>query len=155
MEAKEFKKRISQLAKSIGLQYNFGGWYKESSEVLSTLDLQRSNFSIKYYLNIKIYPQGAYGKLHTPSKSTVKENLGYNIFTRQPNEYNSFFDLESSISDEERIIGLTSCFESFINKFLERASTVQGILSLNDSGDLYLDPLEIVEFQNLIKQNNE
>ena len=61
METKEFKAMFGKIAKSNGFKFLYGGWYKESDDCIVVLELQRSNYSVLYYLNIKIYIRGVCG----------------------------------------------------------------------------------------------
>jgi hypothetical protein len=54
MNSKEFKNVFGELAKINGFLKAFGGWFKESTECIAILELQKSSFGDNYYLNIKI-----------------------------------------------------------------------------------------------------
>jgi len=58
MDNKEFKKVFGDIAKVNGFDRAFGGWFKESSECILVLELQKSNYGDYYYLNIKIFCPG-------------------------------------------------------------------------------------------------
>ena len=62
MDSKEFKKVFCAMAKQYGFKTAYGCCYKESAECLFVLELQRSYYSKLYYLNMKTYIQGAFGR---------------------------------------------------------------------------------------------
>ena len=76
MESNEFKKIVNELAKKGGFTSAFGGWFKESSESIVVLNLEKSNFGNLYYLYIKSFIQNAFGKNYSKSKELVKKYPG-------------------------------------------------------------------------------
>ena len=107
MDNKDFKKEFCTTAKKYGFRTAFGCCYKESSECLFVLELQKSNYSNLYYLNLKTYIQGVFGIRYTIHKDYLKKDMG-DIFNRQPPEYSSIFDLEVDTPNEKRIKTNTS-----------------------------------------------
>ena len=128
METKNFKKIFGELAKSHGFESAFGGWFRESKECILFLELQRSNYSPLYYLNIKIYIQGCQGRTFFKSKELLK-NTG-NVLSSYPVDYQPIFDLESPIDDNLRSSRLENFFCNFLCPFTEKALTRQGLKEL-------------------------
>lgn len=95
MEKSEFKKFFGKEARNNGFEFAFSGWFKESTECIIALDLQKSNYGNYYYINIKIFMQGCFGKQYVKSKYLVKNEIG-NIFSRTPDNYAEVLDLDSS-----------------------------------------------------------
>ena len=93
MESKEFKNVFEKVAKANNFEKAFGGWFKESTECIVVLCLQKSNFGDYYELNIKIFIQGMFGNKYTRSKDLVKKNVG-DVFTRQPSDYSNVLDFD-------------------------------------------------------------
>ncbi|MCW3111002.1 MAG: hypothetical protein JWQ09_5508 [Segetibacter sp.] len=135
MKNAEFKKIFDNLAKINGFLSAFGGWFKESNECILVLDLQQSNYSNLYYLNIKIFIQGSFGRQYSKEKDLVKKKVG-NIFIRQPIEYNNAFDLESSMNDDERRLLLENLFVNFLNAFSNKVLTRAGIKELVEKNEI-------------------
>ncbi|GAA4105547.1 DUF4304 domain-containing protein [Mucilaginibacter panaciglaebae] len=139
MEIKEFKNIFSDIAKSNHLKKNFGGWFTESDECILMLDLQKSNFSNIYYLNIKIYIQGAFGNIYIPSKELLKIQGG-DVFRRTPPDFNDVFDLSNHMNDLERNKKLNSLFDNFIMPFTTKALTKSGLKQLSSENQVVLLP---------------
>lgn len=137
MDSKEFRKRFGEMAKSYGFKSAFGGCYKESSECIFVLQLQKSNFGDYYELNIKTYIQGTFGKKYVPDKDTIKKYMG-NVFDRQPKEYCSLFDFDIAMSDEDRMQTLKKFFDDFVIPYEEKALSVSGVRELADEGRIFL-----------------
>lgn len=147
MDKHEFKKKFGEIAKKSSFLFQRGGWFKESNECIFVIDLQKSNYSEKFYLNIKIYIQGYFGTKYHIGKELVS-NIG-NIFRRQPIEYDTIFDLETMISDAERIHKLELFFRDFLITYSEKVLSKAGIKELYDKGKIFiLQPVkEYLEIQ--------
>jgi hypothetical protein len=118
---------------------SFGGWFCQTDECIIVLDMQKSNFSNQFLLNIKIYIQGIFGNTYTPDKNLVKKDIG-DVFRRQPNEFNDVFDFENALTDSKRKERMEELFNSFIVPFLNKALFKKGILELYKNGDVFLLP---------------
>ncbi len=136
METKDFKKLFDEMAQENGFDPAFGGWFKESSECIAALYLQKSNFGNYYELNIKTFIQGIFGKHFKKSKELKYATSA--IFGRQPQEYNDVFDLENSMDVQTRKDRLIKLFDDYIvpdtNQTLSRA----GIIELAQKGEFIL-----------------
>lgn len=144
MDSKEFKKLFGEIAKSSKFENVFGGWFKESTESIIVLDLQKSNFGDYYEMNIKIYVQGIFGNNYSKSKNLVKREIG-NIFRRQPPEYKSVFNFDEPMDDEKRKADLAKLFSDFIVPFTDKALSKSGIRELAEKGEIFLLPAVKIE----------
>ncbi|WP_307457141.1 DUF4304 domain-containing protein [Chryseobacterium sp. SORGH_AS_0447] len=137
MNSKEFKSVFGEIAKSNDFKQAFGGWYKESSECIAILELQKSNFSDSYYLNVKIFIQGIFGLKHSPSKNLIKSPMG--DITNQMRDLD-VLNFDNSISETDRIellkVLFKDCILPFINNLLSKAS----IKEMADTGKICLLP---------------
>ena len=75
MESKEFKNVFEKVAKANNFEKAFGGWFKESTECIVILCLQKSNFGDYYELNIKIFIQGMFGNKYDGKRIEKLESL--------------------------------------------------------------------------------
>lgn len=139
MDNKEFKTVFNEIARKNNFSKAFGGWFRESAECIVVLDLQKSNFSNLYYLNIKIYVQGMFGNTYVQSKDLVKKDVG-DIFKRQPPNYNNLFDFNTQVDDLRRQEWLERLFNEFIDPFANKALSKTGIRELSEKGEVYLLP---------------
>ncbi len=138
MEGRELKKEFNNIASSYNFSRKFGGWFKESEETITVLDLQKSKYGNYYDLNIKVYIQDIFGKTYKIDKALVKDTG--DIFRRQPSEYKEVFDLETPINDISRINRIHILFNDFIIPFVEEAATKKGILNIASRKDILLLP---------------
>ena len=134
-----FKRLFGEIAVKSGFQSAFGGWFKESSECIFVLDLQKSNFGDYYDLNIKLFIQGVFDKVYVKNKDLVKKEVG-DIFRRQPNDFNDVFKLDNSMNDIERRTKLEKLFLYFIIPFSNNVLTRAGIKELAEKSELFILP---------------
>jgi hypothetical protein len=138
MEKKEFKKTFGEIAQKNGFEFAFGGWFKQSNECIITLELQKSNFSDSYYLNIKIFVQGSFGQHYNKSANLLKD-MG-DFFRRQPKEYEDALNFDVAMDDKTRIQKFESLFANFLIPFGNKALTRDGIKELISQGEIALLP---------------
>ena len=139
MESTEFKKMFGEVAKINGFERAYEGWFQEFNEVITVLDLQRSNYGHFYYLNIKLFIQGCFGCVYIKSKTLVKVDGG-DIFLRQPDNYSNLLNLDIPMEDSERKKGIEEMFNNFIVPFSQQTKTKEGIRELHRKGELFILP---------------
>ena len=139
MNLKVLKRTFAEITKSIGLETKFGGFVKETEEVVIVLSFQKSNYSTQVYLNIKLYVQGIFGKKYQLSRKLVCGDVG-DVFRRAPKDYDEIFNLNTDLSDNARIEYLKKFIDEFLSGFVQQVSTVKGIMSLAEKGELFLLP---------------
>lgn len=139
MNLKVLKRTFAEITKSIGLETKFGGFVKETEEVIIVLSFQKSNYSSQVYLIIKLYIQGVFGKNYQISRDMVNNDVG-DVFRRAPKDYDEIFDLSSNLPDNIRIEHLKRFVDDFLSGFVQQASTVKGITLLAEQGDVFLLP---------------
>ncbi len=153
MNLKVLKRTFAEITKSIGLETKFGGFVKETEEVIIVLSFQKSNYSTQVYLNIKLYVQGIFGKKYQLSRELVCSDVG-DVFRRSPKDYDQIFDLGSDLSDNERIEQLKAFVDEFLSRFTRQASTIKGIMLLAEQGELYLLPAVKSALEKIFRQNS-
>ena len=152
MNLKVLKRTFAEITKSIELETKFGGFVKETEEVIIVLLFQKSNYSSQVYLNIKLYIQGVFGKNYQLSREMVVNDVG-DVFRRAPKDYDQIFDLGSDLPDNERIEYLKKFIDEFLSGFIQQTSTVKGIMSLAEKGELFLFPAVKSELEKISERN--
>lgn len=152
MNLKVLKRTFAEITKSIGLETKFGGFVKETEEVIIVLLFQKSNYSSQVYLNIKLYIQGVFGKNYQLSREMVVNDVG-DVFRRAPKDYDEIFNLNTDLSDNARIEYLKKFIDEFLNGFVQQVSTVKGIMSLAEKGELFLLPAVKSELEKISERN--
>ena len=131
MEKKEFKKLFGDVAKSRGFHFIHGFWYIESEECIITLELQKSNYSDLYYLNIETFVHGLFGEHYVKNKALLRK-VG-TVSLRPPSKYKNFLDLEVITDLQESRQGFESLFDEYILPFASQGLSRKGILELPDA----------------------
>lgn len=152
MNLKVLKRTFAEITKSIGLETKFGGFVKETEEVVIVLSFQKSNYSSQVYLNIKLYIQGVFGKNYQLSRKMVVNDVG-DVFRRVPKDYDEIFNLNTDLSDNARIEYLKKFIDEFLSGFVQQVSTVKGIMSLAEKGELFLLPAVKSELEKISERN--
>jgi hypothetical protein len=137
MDSKEFKKLFGGVAKSNGFESAFGGWFKDSTESIVVLELQKSSFANSNYLNVKVFIQGAFDRTYTPNKDLMKSSMGH--ITNQIRD-KEILDFDEPIDDKERKDKLEQLFSKFIVPFSDKALSKLGIRELAEKGEITLLP---------------
>ncbi len=145
----EFKKIFGEIAKANGFESDFGGWFKNSTECIIALNIQKSNYGNYYNINIKIYVQGIFGNVYVKNKELVKKDIG-DIFRREPPNYSDAINFENTMEDDVRIQKMQEMFKEFIVPFTAKALSKSGITALAEAGEIALLPAVEKEINNMI-----
>jgi len=137
MDSKEFKIVFGNIAKMYDFKRAFSGWYKESEECIAILELQKSSFADSYYLNVKIFIQGAFERIYFPNKDLIKSSMGH--ITNQIRD-KDILDFTEPMGDNIRIDGLKELFQKHIVPFTDKALSKSGIKEMEAKGEIYLLP---------------
>src|SRR5690554_4759127 len=137
MDSREFKNIFDEIAKTNGFSKAFGGWYKESSECIAVLELQKSSFGNNYYLNIKIFIQGAFDRIYMPTKDLIKSSIGH--ITNQIRD-KDILDFDKPMSDTMRKQELENLFMEYIKPFTDKALSKKGVKELEAQEKIFLLP---------------
>ncbi|HYC84455.1 MAG TPA: DUF4304 domain-containing protein [Chryseosolibacter sp.] len=137
METKEFKSLFDQVAKSAGFSKGNGGWFLEKPETITVLELQKSSFADTYYLNIKVFIQGAFGVTYKPDKALMKNPSGH--VTNQVRDV-AALDLRAGQTGDARRIELQKLFEKTIVPFVNKTSTISSLRESHLKAEIFLLP---------------
>ncbi len=139
MDASAFKKLFSIVSERNQFIAAFGGWFRDSSETIIVLDLQKSNYGNYFEVNVKIYVQGLFGNNYIKGKDLVKKLTG-DVFLRVPGSFRNALDLNSALNPDEREKDIEKLFSDYLVPLSTEARTRSGLLRLGESGRLVLLP---------------
>jgi hypothetical protein len=128
-DKKRFKDLFNEKAKHNGFFYAYGCWFKESNECILILELQKSNYSNLYYLNMKIFIQGANKRIYKINKDLIKNEIGHG-FRRSDKEFDQYFNLDLDLEYHLREQGIELLFNKFLIPFTRKAMTLKGVIEL-------------------------
>jgi len=147
MNSKEFKSLFGNVAKENDFLQAFGGWYKESSECIAILELQKSMYGDYYMLNIKIFIQGAFDRSYSPTKELIKSPMG----SIGKQLMDDAFSLDKPMSDEIRTERLKELFSNTIIPYVSKLMTKANIIDLESKGEVMLLSSVKKELEKLMK----
>lgn len=146
MDSKEFKVKFGEIAKENDFKQAFGGWYKESDDCLAVLELQKSNYSDFYNLNIKIFVKKIFGRIYQVNKDLIKAPSGH--ITKQI--INDTLALDKPMENDIRKNNLQKLFIDQITPFVNSLIAKSDILDLERKGDIKLLPTVKKELEQII-----
>ena len=130
MERKEFIKILSKYF----IEHNFIKekqiWYIERDEVIIAIDIQQSQYSKLFYINIRIYIKDFYTKnLYTSQQlmEVIKKRHGM-FFATITN--NTFFNLDYILDDEIREYKIINHLNTYLIPIIKLAGTKSGVKEL-------------------------
>jgi hypothetical protein len=113
-----------------------GSWYRRTPEIIAVSNLQKSNYGPRYYFNhgfwLRSLGNDPYPKEWRCHVRTRLEDM----LPGRAHEIERLLDLGASVIDEERIAGIRQLFDGGLLPIIEQASTVAGLLSLVQEGEL-------------------
>jgi len=128
MEASEFRVAFGRLAKQNGYRSVGTYWVRSFPSTIVAVGLQRSGYSPRYYVNLKVWMQGFANASYTVNRTLLRDP-GH-IFRREPPDYADALDLENDMVPDSRLARLRQLFDDFIGPLTEACSTRQGIWAL-------------------------
>ncbi len=120
---------IDDLAKAGGFFKKSGTWYRRQAETIAILDLQKSQYSHLYFLNVALWLLPI-ADAQFPKEPTchVRSRLT-RLFPNAEEEVNELLDLDAPLDDPVRCAGLRSIFSSRLLPLLDQCSTIVGLRS--------------------------
>jgi len=123
IEKKEFKKLLSEVFAGAGFLKKGSSWYLSSEEIVIVVNLQQSDYAIKYYLNIGIYIKSL-GVADFPKENHchIQSRLG-NLFPAELSMIEKACSLEYAKQSDvlELVALLGSQFATLCNRVLTLA----------------------------------
>ena len=99
MDTVTFRRTVGALAQHNGFAKAKSRWFRVSPETTIALELQRSGYGMKYYLNVMVWIQGFGNRAYDLNE--LSTNAGH-LFRREPPEFSDVLDLETSLHDATR-----------------------------------------------------
>ena len=127
---------VDRFGKESSGEKKSGGWYWRSDEVVAVVDLQKSQYGPKYYVNVAFWLR-AVGDERWPK--TWKSHIAMRIEDLpgvERDRVECLLDLESDVADEQRVDELSALLTTAVAPFIERGNSLVGLRSMIDDGTL-------------------
>lgn len=133
-ERNEIQRAFDAFGKSEGMVKRSGSWYRTGDEVIGVMNLQKSQYGPRYYINVGYWLQAIEEAKFPPDEQChILIRLDALIADRGE-EVKALLDFDSEISGEERTQRLGDLLNSRLRPALEQGSSVDGLQKLRSEG---------------------
>lgn len=115
---------------SEGFRKRSGSWYRRSNDVITVVELQKSQYGPTYYINVAVWLL-ALGDVKNPPKERtchVRTRLSRLVGTRE-DRLAYLLDLDTDLPDEDRKAELTGFLGTELTPILEVVDSLHGLRS--------------------------
>ena len=136
MKSKErsiLEKAITPLLKQFGYKKSGTTWYYDTTCFVKVLNIQRSQWSKSYYINLGIYLKSLDTK-EKPQEYDCHVRTRLTEISNNPNFCSKLLDFENEISEVERLEGILRMLKTEALPWLERYSNEEELSKLLQSG---------------------
>jgi hypothetical protein len=129
-ERNAVQRAFDQFGRDAGLKKESGSWYRRGDEVIAVSNLQRSDYSPRYYFNQGFWLQQL-GVERSPKYSDCHVWCRLEqLLPASDRRSEQLLDLDYVIDEDERISELTTLLRDGIVPLIEQASSVDGLRTL-------------------------
>ncbi|MER9683902.1 DUF4304 domain-containing protein [Mesorhizobium sp. M0184] len=137
MNKKELESLLNRELLTHGFKKKSTSWYRQDEGALQVINLQKSNFGLRFYLNLGCVPNGMTVEgMPTPKEyeCPIKIRLG-GAFPDKKLEIEEAFNLENSkFDDRERSAIISNITSNLIIPFLENMKDASSLIRAINSG---------------------
>lgn len=121
---------FDEFGKAAGMRKQSASWLQRSDETVFVLNLQRSNYSVRYYVNVAVWLL-ALGENDAPKENNchVRTRLDDLVGHSQEARLTELLDMGAQIDDHVRRLELLSVFEVHVRPMMHAAQTLNGLRS--------------------------
>lgn len=107
-----------------------GSWYRRGDETVFVLNLQKSNYAVRYYVNAALWLL-AVGSADAPkpSQCQIQTRLEELLPPDLEERLTALLDLDSAIEDDARREELLGLLHQYVLPLMEASSTLEGLRS--------------------------
>ncbi|PNI09774.1 hypothetical protein CXX84_05975 [Arthrobacter sp. AFG7.2] len=118
---------IDDFMKSAGFSKKSGSWYRTTDEVITVVELQKSQYGLQYFVNIGLWLRPL-GKATAPKEQVchVRTRLS-GLVGNEEGQLEALLDLGVPTPDSERAEKLTTFFEAHMGPALEPVASLESL----------------------------
>lgn len=123
---------FDEFGKSSGCWKKSGSWYRRGSETVVVLNMQKSQYATRYYINVAVWLL-ALGEADAPkeNKCHIRTRLTQLVPRELEEQVNALLDLNSPIGDDDRRDELLVVLREHLLPLMDGSSTTEGLRSGN------------------------
>jgi len=127
-ERNEVQVEFDAFGKAAGMTKHSGSWYRTSDHVITVLNLQKSQYSLSYYVNVGWWLR-ALGDAKFPKEQELHVRIRLDaLLPDRAEEVETLLDLKRPV--ENRSKRLRELLQSELRPILEHADSVAGLRAL-------------------------
>ncbi len=121
---------FDEFGKASGYSKESGSWYRRRAETIVVLNLQKSQYALRYYVNVALWLL-ALGQSEAPKEHHchVRTRLDDLVPPAMEGRLTELLDLESLIDEETRREELLALLREHLLPLMEASSTLEGLRS--------------------------
>jgi hypothetical protein len=133
-ERNAVQRAFDEFGRQAGFEKKSGSWYRQSDEVIAAINLQKSQYGPLYYINVGFWlrqlDDERYPKMNQWHVLIRLEDLLPDAEKR----IGELLNLDSPVSDEQRITELVALLDEQLLPVIERGSSMVGLRAMVDDG---------------------
>lgn len=127
---------LASFAREAGFEKKSGAWYRHAPEVITVLDLQKSQYGPQYYVNLGYWlRQLGDERYPSPSKGHISSRLE-TLLPEERHRIARLLDLDEPMPDDVRFAKLRALLNDHLLPVIERGSSLAGLKEMIDDGTL-------------------
>jgi hypothetical protein len=111
-------------------------WYVQSDQTLSAVNLQKSQWSRAYYLNIAIFLQADFPRSKLPPEYRAEVRFRLDQLAAENHRLPDALNLENQMNNEERAQIITGLVQDIAVPIIRSSATIEGVRGLYNAGVL-------------------
>jgi hypothetical protein len=133
-ERDEVRDEFDAFGKAAGMTKHSGSWYRISDDMITVLNLQKSQYSLSYYVNVGWWLR-ALGDAKFPKEHELHVRIRLDaLLPNRAEEVKALLDMERPV--ENRSEGLQELLQSELRPILENTDSVDGLRVLRRASAL-------------------
>ena len=150
MDKEQFKSIVHPIMKANGFRRRGNSWYKTIGECIVLLNLQHSNWSSLYYINLACFLRKTDPLMLFPQeyKCPIRWRIPNN--GKHGESYHDITDLENNMNDRDREEGIENILNDYCIPALNKVGVMYGVELREDDGSY--SPL--LDYENILNGND-
>ncbi len=121
---------FDEFGKASGASKKSGSWYRRSDETILVFNLQKSNYAVRYYVNVAVWLLAAGpADAPKPAQCHVQTRLERLVPSELEERLTALLDLDSPIDDDTRREKLLALLGEHLLPLVEASSTLESLRS--------------------------
>jgi hypothetical protein len=122
------KATLRTFAMNAGFVYARGAYYRDQIDTIAVIDLQRSNYSPRYFVNVGLWVKALGHSRYPPEESCHVRTRLTQLTTTEPRKVESLLDLDEQVDDKHRGDALLGILQKELLPILDRTAKISALV---------------------------